>query len=116
MLNDAIKKLQTEIDANKDDKSIEVIGNFLLKHLESSPESAKKVLADGKTITKSYDEMANVARKQAKNNRAMLTDEEGFDVVLKYYGIEKPAVISATADPVPEKKSVEFDVKLEDLL
>ncbi|MEN6325818.1 MAG: hypothetical protein ABFD18_06390 [Syntrophomonas sp.] len=123
MLEQAINKIKTEMDKNKNDSYIQVIGEFLLQQLKVNPVAADKIMAADKTIAKSIDAMATEARKKAKGNRAMLTDAEGYAIVLKYFGIEGPVnvpvapVTTPQADPVPEKKAdVGFNVKLEDLL
>lgn len=114
MLNKARAKIKTEIERNKSDAYIQVVGEFLLRHLEASPGDADRILNDGKTISKSIDEMAKAARKKASKGRAILTDEEGYAVVLKYFGILPPASIKPA--PAPEIKNDVFDVRLEDLL
>lgn len=119
MLNQAIEKINTEMQQNPNIRYIQVIGNFLLKHLESNPGAAEKVLAQDKTIRKSLNAMRTEAQKNQSDGVAMLTDEEGFTVVLNYFGIETEGIqlVAAPAPvPVPEKNSAEFDVRLEDLL
>ena len=88
MLGQAISKIQNEMDKNKGDQYIQVIGNMLLKQLEINPKIADKIIAGEKTIAKSIDAMAQEAKKKQRNGRAMLTDAEGFAIVLKYYGID----------------------------
>lgn len=123
MFDQAIQKIKTEMDQSKNDAYIQVIGEFLLQHIEANPAAAEKILTKDKTIAKSIDEMATKARKKAKGNRAILTDAEGYAVVLKYFGIDDPVTMPAAPaskpkpGPVPEKNaSVEFNVRLEDLL
>ena len=120
MFEQAITKLETEMKKNKDDAYIQVIGDFLRKYLETNPDAAEKIMADEKTIARSIDEMTNVARKKSKKNRAMLTDAEGYEIVLEYFGIKPGARVQtpapAPAAPVPENKSMGFNVRLEDLL
>jgi hypothetical protein len=80
--------------------------------------------------------MRKEARKQSSGDCAVLSDPEGFAIVLKYYGIEgsasprpaesvtpaeaAPAPVQEAAAPAPPvqeaKKSVSFDVNLDDLL
>lgn len=125
MFTKAINKLKTEMDKENKDAYIKAIGEFLLQYLNRYPAAAEKILAESKTIAKSIDEMAKVAKKKAVNGRAMLTDEEGFEIVLKYFGIEASsiprgvAVVKESKALAPEEKAksdINFDVKLEDLL
>ena len=131
MHDNAVKKITDEIEANKDNAYIQVIGKMLLKYLEAVPESAEKFLTVDKTIGKSFEEMKKAARKKAKDNVAMLTEQEGFEIVLKYFGIENINGIDLGSGPdysavngkvtpnsnyAQEKKPARFDVNLEDLL
>lgn len=126
MLTEAISKLKAEIDGNKNNLNIKVVGDFLLGHLETNPVAAEKILAADKTIAKSLDAMKAEAKKKQHNGMAMLTDAEGFAIVLKYFDIEGvPVVASASAAPpssraastlAAEPSLPDFDVKLDDFL
>lgn len=107
MLEKAIEKLKKEMESNKD-ACIQRIGNFLLEQLNVNPAASEKILAQDKTIVKSFNEMRKAAEKKKVGNCAVLTDQEGFDIVLKYFGIDK--------EPVKEKADIDFDLKLEDIL
>lgn len=121
-VQNAITKLQTEIGKSKRNSYVQVIGNFLLEHLRACPESAEKILNPEKTITKSLDAMRTEARKNQVGGCAVLTDAEGFAVVLKYYEIEgdgqlaSPPPVVPAARHCPPAANISFDVKLEDLL
>lgn len=128
MLEKAIKKLESEIKQNNSDPYIKVIGDFLIQHVNNNPLDSEKILFEEKTISKSLDEMTSVAKKKAVKGRAMLMDQEGFAIVLKYYGID--GVVKAVAPPIAvestppivqpkeleKKTSIGFDVKLEDFM
>lgn len=123
VLENAIKKIKTEMEQNGDNAYIQVVGTFLLQHLNAHPQDAEKILTAEKTVTNSLETMRKVAEKKKVGNMAVLTDQEGFAVVLKYFGIEPgdtilpAAAVSAAPQPVPEAKSrTDFDVRLEDLL
>lgn len=125
MKADAIAKLKAEMDGNKNNPYIKVVGEFLLGHLEADPGAAEKIMAADKTIAKSLEAMKAEARKKQHNGMAMLTDAEGFAIVLKYFGIEGAPAAATPAAPasppvrtVPEAKPAapDFDVKLEDFL
>ncbi|SNR85621.1 hypothetical protein SAMN05446037_100139 [Anaerovirgula multivorans] len=125
MLEKAIEKIRSEVNQNSNNSYNQVIGELLLKHLNKNPEAAEKILAEGKTIAKSLDAMKKVAGKKKTGNFAMLTLEEGFKAVLDYYGIkaevkievpEPPELVSVDSKPAVEKKKIDFDIKLEELL
>lgn len=111
----AIKKLKEEIQKNSNNSYIQVVGNFLIGYLEQNPESAKSVLAEDKTIAKSLDEMRKEAEKKKVGNCAVLTDQEGFDVVLKYFGITSKESSPKEEEPIKETDD-EIDLEFEDLL
>ncbi|MBB6218208.1 hypothetical protein HNQ80_004348 [Anaerosolibacter carboniphilus] len=125
MLEKAISKLRTEMGQNNANPYIQVVGQFLLSHLESNPDTAEKIMNSEKTIAKSLSEMEKEAKKKKVGNCAVLTDQEGFGIVLKYFGIEgqvvnRPIEIKAVeanmAEPTAKKATTDFDVKLEDFL
>lgn len=125
MLSDAISKLNTEMNASKDNPYIKVIGDFLIRHLENNPDDAEKIIVADKTIGKSLDAMKAEAKKKQRNGMAMLTDAEGLAIVLKYFGIKSaPTAAPAQATPVPAPAPVvteaaprnKFNVKLDDFL
>lgn len=121
-MNEAIKKLQTEIDANKSNPAIAYTGEYLIKYIENNPESAEKTLADDKTIAKAIDEIRKVASTRKVGNCAVIAPDEGLEIVLKYFGIDRaPEEVKVTPaiPPIPQPeptKSATFDISLDDLL
>ncbi len=121
MLKDAISKIQSEMDKATNNPYAQAVGGFLLQYLETNPGSAEKILTPDKTIAKSLTAMRSEAEKKKVGNCAVLTDAEGFAVVLKYFGIEGQVNTPAPAAPrpataVPAPAAADFDVRLEDLL
>lgn len=116
---EAITKLKSEMDGKGTNAYVKLIGDFLIRHIQANPDSANHVLDADKTIAKSLDSMKREAQKQAEGGMAMLTDQEGFAVVLKYFGLEGTPMVQPTdsappAKPLgPERK---FAVTLDDLL
>ena len=122
MYQQAVLKLKNEIEQSEN-PYVQVVGKFLLGHLENHPEDAEKIIEDDKSIIKSLDEMRKVASKKKVENCAVLTDQEGFAIVLKYFGIGSavtiPAPVAATVQkPVttPKKSEVDFNINLDDFL
>ncbi|MGX5183782.1 hypothetical protein ACWKT5_13460 [Streptomyces avermitilis] len=115
MLDKARNKLKKEMEKEKNHPYVAYIGQHLLKHLEANPQSAEKLAAEDKSILKSLEAMRKAAEKKKFGNMAMITDEEGFDIVFKYYGIRSAS--QATAElPTPPKPTRSFNVKLDELL
>ena len=88
MVQEAIKKINDEMDKEKTNPFVRVIGNILLEYLDVDPGAAEKIINKDKAIGKSLDEMRKLAETKKVGNCAMLTDQEGFEIVLKYYDIE----------------------------
>lgn len=98
-LQQALEKIQSEMtDANH--AHITVIGEFLLNHLNAYPDVAEKIVAEDKSIAGSIQAMANAAKEKAVNGMAMLTEQEGYGIVLNYFDIEGEPVVSS-----PTKKA-----------
>lgn len=130
MKDKAIAKLKEEMEKDKN-PYIQVVGGFLINHLEIHPESSEKILNIEKTIMKSLNEMKKAAEKNKVGNCAVLTDQEGFEIVLKYFDIDGTGVETTAATTVPvqtrnieapkaveveKKDSIDFDVNLDELL
>ncbi|WP_416149470.1 hypothetical protein ACM26V_00275 [Salipaludibacillus sp. HK11] len=122
-MKEAMKKIQDEMAKESKHPYVQVIGDFLLLHLEKNPQDAESVVAKDKTIKNSLAAMRTEAKKKKVDNCAVLTDEEGFAVVLKYFGIDtKPGkTVTEKAETVPETKETvtehaDFNVKLDDFL
>lgn len=102
-MEQAIEKLTTEIEKEAN-PYVKFIGEFLINQVENNPATAEKIMADDKTIVGSLKAMAEKAREVAVNGMAMLTDEEGFKIVLDYFGIEQsePVVSKIEEEKVQE--------------
>ena len=108
-----VDKIRSEMEQNKADQYVQEVGQYLLDHLKANPRDTEKIAAD-KTIKGSLAEMRKEAEKKKTGNTAMFTPREGFAIVLQYFGITgAPVNVPAS---VPEKKSVGFNVSLDDLL
>ncbi len=117
MIDKAIEKIRDEMVAKTNDTYIQVVGDMLLHHLTANPAAAEKVMASGKTIAGSLSAMRSAAEKQKSGSVAVLTDAEGFAVVLEYFGINGVASIPSPVPAVsPMAPAVDFDISLDDLL
>lgn len=96
-----MEKLRNEMAQNPDNKYVQVVGDFLLDYLRKHPAE----LPADKTIKGSLDAMREEARKNQSGGVGVLTPDEGFEIVLRYFGFEQQ-----------EQRSQGLDVTLEDLL
>jgi hypothetical protein len=99
----AIEKLIDEIQKNNN-PYVQVIGRFLIDHVNANSSSAEKILANDKTIIGSLDEMRKEAEKVKVNNCAVLTDQQGFAIVLEYFGIDGVVTLTTMEKPTLKPK------------
>lgn len=123
MLDKAITKLRAEMDQKANNPYVQVIGNFLINHVRGNPADAVTIASSDKTIEKSLDEMRREAEKKKVGNCAVLTDDEGFAIVLKYFGIRTGTIKQPEKNAAPETTPAaatvspkSFDINLDDLL
>lgn len=88
MKEKAIEKINAEVQKNPDNKYIEVIGQYIIDQCENE-EMAKAVLAEGKTLAGCLDAIKAIAKKKAVDNVGVVTEEEAFAEVHKYFGVSK---------------------------
>lgn len=84
MIEKAIEKIKEEMEKNKT-PYVQAIGNYVLTQIEINLECAKEVVDEKKTLEEAFKKVTEEARKKAVNNCAVLTDEEVFKIVAKYY-------------------------------
>lgn len=129
MQEQAIEKLRKEVASNKVNAYVQVIGEFLLQYVANNPNSAEKILDEKKTIVDSLNAMRKEAEKKKQSNVAVLTNEEGMAIVLRYFGITGNAkqsaaptqtfapTIQSTSEPIPAPTPKKrFEASLDDFL
>ncbi|WP_455798945.1 hypothetical protein [Clostridium butyricum] len=133
MIEKAIEKIKSEMNQNKT-QYIKLVGEYLLKQIEINKDAAIAIVKDNKTISGAVIEIASVAKKNAIKGPSGLgtvgcvTDNEGFEIVRKYFGFEAVQdrmidvdVHEIKSDACIEEKKVssadiDFDIKIEDLM
>lgn len=119
MKENAVKKLTEEMEKVPSNTYIQHVGAFLIGYLNFNPNHAEKIMAVGKTIQGSLAAMREEAQKKKTGNCAVLTDQEGFGIVLKYFGIDGSTPATEVKLSInqgqarPEKKR--FNISLDDL-
>ena len=84
---EAIGKINGEMQKSPDDRVLEAIGHYLIDRITDA--EAEKV--KGKTIAGAVAEMRREAQKIARGGVGVLTDEEGFAIVRRYFGLRDDA-------------------------
>lgn len=117
--NKAIAKLDAEMEKEKRNHAIAVIGEYLINLVTACPEIAGKLADSKNTLAGAYEAMRTEARKKKYNNCAVLTDEEGFEIVCEYFGIgyQPPGADKIAKQAAqPAKMAPALDIELDDLL
>jgi len=109
-MKEALDKIQAELVANPKNKYAQVVGAFLIDYVRKNPQEADKIMTEGKSITGSLSAMRDEASKHKEGNVGVLTPDEGFNVVLNYFG-----VAVAVAAPTVVPTSTNFNVSFDDL-
>ncbi len=92
MLQKVIDALEKECRKNGNSHMYEVISNHLISQCEANSqvlEIMAKAIDEKKSINGAIGKMRDEAKKRAVGGYGILTDEEGFEIVRKYFGIKK---------------------------
>lgn len=122
MKEQAIAHLRAEMAKKDKHPYVQLIGDYLVRHIEANPSDASCVMTEGKTIEGSLTAMRTVAEKKKVGNVGFLSDAEAYAIVLKYYGIRPDAAAAPAQVPPPELRggtspiAPDFSVSLEDFL
>jgi hypothetical protein len=99
MSAEAIQRIRNEMDSEKNNPNIRVIGEFMIQYVGQNPGAADKVCTNGKFLTGAYKAIEDYAKKKPRNgNCVAVAPDEGFEQVLKYFGIDHKA------DPVIQSR------------
>ncbi|NHN33520.1 hypothetical protein [Paenibacillus agricola] len=111
----AIEKLRTEMTGSNN-PYVPMVGEFLIKHLQSNPDDSSKILNIDKSIAKSMQAMQAEAKKKQVGGMAVLSDAEGFAIVLKYFGVgemvEAVPAVDTAGTPTQEDIDAEFEAMM----
>jgi hypothetical protein len=113
MLKEALVKLQAEVTAAKNKVYVAPVAAYMMEHVRNHPKDAAKVLVEGKTMAGAIAAMKAEAQKGQAGGEGYITDEQGFAIVLDYYGIA--ALKAAPIVPVAVAPTPAINVNLDDL-
>lgn len=99
MLEQTVQKLTDEMTKNEINPYVQYIGKYLMDHVNAKPEHAENILAEDKTILKSLDVVRRFAKQKRVGDTAVLTDDEGFAIVLQYFGCWEGEPIELPPEP-----------------
>lgn len=101
----AINKLDTEAEASGI-KGLKVVADLLIQYISQYPDEVEKILANGKKLTKAFEEVKKVAKQEAKGGCCYMSPERVMQMVVDYYDIDAKIAIKIVAEPAntPEVK------------
>ena len=85
MVEKAYQKMEKEAEEMKMRRDIVYIMEHLRERIHKNPALAEKVLDEKKTLKGAYESMAAEARRM---KTPCISDEEGFEIIEKYYGFD----------------------------
>ncbi len=121
MTEQAIAKINTEMQKDPDNAYLEIIGHYIIDRCADEAVAAI-VMAPGKSLSGAAAAVQSAARKKKKGNCGILKDAEVFDVVDVYFGFsfnndardESIRQVDGGSKPVPHvKKSVSGAINLD---
>ena len=89
MLEKATEKLTNEMTSNPTQPYVQVVGQYLLNHLEAQPEHADNILAEDKTILKSLDVMRRFAERKKVGTLRYSRTTKGLPLYSNTSGVGK---------------------------
>lgn len=114
MYNRAMDKIRDEMAKHPSNPGIQFLGGWLTGQLEQKPETAQKILAEGKSIEGAFGEIRKYAEKHKTGNFAFVPPEKALEIVSGYYGLEinQPEEPQAPAQRRPEADDLDLDTLL----
>ena len=87
----AIEKINTEMQKRPDDLYMEIIGHYIIDRCGADEACEKKASDEVKTLSGAMTAVRNAAQKKAVSNCAVLTPDEVFSNIDKYFGFPADA-------------------------
>lgn len=88
LLEQAVAKLKAEMAANEKNSYIQGVGQHLIDYVTANPSAAPKIAEEKKSIKGSYDAMEKLAKSAKGTGTVMFMPQEGFEIIMKYFGID----------------------------
>lgn len=99
-IEEAIKKINTEIQKTPNDEYIALIGEHIIDQI-TTEEAAGLILEKEKTLDGALKEIYKKAKAKASGNRAAIRSDIVFGWAREYFGLKE----TANPQPAAEKKS-----------
>ena len=99
MIQQAIVKINAEMQKAPNDKQLEAIGHHVIDAITTEA-NAQAVLDEKKTLNGARTEVRSAAQKQAVNGMAMIASDEVYAMVDKYFGLTAATPVAAAPGKV----------------
>lgn len=86
MIDNAIRKINTEMQKHPNDRYVEIIGQYIIDRAGSSAELAAKIMQEKKSLKGAMDAIMGAASRAKQGQVAVLTPDTVFGAVDKYFG------------------------------
>ncbi len=123
-MENAIKKINEQMQKNPTDVYTEIIGHYIIERCESLQETVDAV-NEGKSLEGALEAVTTAAKSKAKNGAAVMNDSEIFNTIDKYLSAPrddearqkiKASVDGDTEDKSETQKSSGLDIDFESLI
>ncbi|MGM9529425.1 MAG: hypothetical protein ACI3XH_05435 [Phascolarctobacterium sp.] len=94
----AINKLDTEAEASGN-KGLKVVADLLIQYISQYPDNVEKILTNGKTLAKAFEEVKKMAKQEAKGGCCYMAPERVMQMIVDYYDIDAKITYKILAEP-----------------
>lgn len=86
MIEDAIRRINEEMQRHPSDRMLEAVGQYLID-ICTTEDTAKALLDEKKTLAGAISAMREAARKKQHGGYYAMAPDEAWEIVRKYYGL-----------------------------
>ncbi len=86
MLEQAITKINEEIEKENNNHMVQFFGQYILSELEEHPEYAERILQEGKSVLKATKDLERYALSKRTGAMAYVPDPDGYAIILQHFG------------------------------
>ena len=113
MIEDAIRRINAEMQQHPSDRMLEAVGQYLID-ICTDEDTAKALLDEKKTLAGAISAMREAARKKQHGGYYAMAPDVAWEIVRKYYGIAVDDAAPPTASGgSPLKEGAAEDGKID---
>jgi hypothetical protein len=104
-IQEAIIKINTEMQVKPDDLYLEAIGQHVIDHC-GNVAAAEAVLKKGKTLKGAMDKVMEAAKVRKQGSVAVMRDDEVYAIVDRYFGIDSMEPVTPLPASEPQSRKI----------